>query len=553
VSREYRDGSSVPVVVAGAGPVGVSAAILLAQRGIETLVVDRWDDIYPLPRAVHLDDEIYRVLQDMGVADQFAEITMPTLGLRLIDAQHHTMAEFRRSEPVGEHGYPPANMFDQPDLERVLRDRLSHLPQSSLVCGTELVHVDRDPDAASGQLRVRLRELASGREYTVQTRAVLGCDGANSTVRELVGATMEDLGFEERWIVADVRCETALPIWQGVHQLCDPRRAGTLMQVGPGRYRWEFQLLHGETSDELLASGALKGFVQPWLGDVRFEDLELLKHAEYTFRARLADRWRDGRIFLLGDAAHLTPPFIGQGLCAGLRDAANLSWKLAAVLNGTSEELLDSYETERKPHARALVRKAVTVGWAMTGGQDWAAHVRRVALAVAVRIPGTTDKVLDAKPPRFSHGVAVRPQGRGDKVTGAQVPQPFVDRAGQRIRLDEATGPGHSVLVVGEPDPRLIEAAAQAGATVVRVVAAGAPVIGHSPYTVVVDDEGHLLQWFKRGRTAAVLVRPDHVVQAREARHGRPAPGGELAVYLSSWTREVSWSGHAPAAVEGRR
>jgi hypothetical protein len=138
-------------------------------------------------------------------------------------------------------------------------------------------------------------------------------------------------------------------------------------------------------------------------------------------------------------------------------------------------------------------------------------------------------------------------------VTGAQVPQPFVVRAGQRLRLDEVTGPGHSVLVVGEPDPRLIDAAAQAGATVVRVVAGGAPLSRHPSYTVVVDDEGHLLEWFKRGRTAAVLVRPDHVVQAREARHGRPTPGGELAAYLSSWTRDLSWAGDAHATAEGRR
>ncbi len=538
-------GASVPVVV-GAGPVGVSAAIMLAQRGIDALTVDRWDDVYPLPRAVHLDDETCRVLQDLGVAEPFAEITMPTLGLRLIDAKQRMMAEFRRSDPIGPFGYPPANMFDQPDLERLLRDQLATYRGTTLASGTELVGIDREPATGPGY-QVRLRDLSSGQESVVRTRAVLGCDGANSTVRGLIGATLDDLGFEERWIVADVRSGTPLPIWQGVHQLCYPRRAGTLMQVGPGRYRWEFQLLDGERPDQLVACGALAELVQPWLGDVRFEELELLKHAEYTFKARIADRWRDGRIFLLGDAAHLTPPFIGQGLCAGMRDAANLTWKLAAVLNGTAaEQLLDSYELERKPHARALVKKAVTVGWAMTGGQDKAAHVRRVALAVATRIPGTTDKVLDTAPPRFPDGVAVQRTGRRDRITGGLVPQPFVHVAGKRQRLDEVTGNGHSVLVVGEPDPILVDAAWKAGAIVVRVASTGPTPPGPASYRVAIDEDGHLLDWFRRWRTAAVLVRPDHVVQAREPqRKPGHAPGAELAAYLRTWTRELSWAGAA--------
>ena len=475
---------------------------------------------------------------------------MPTLGLRLIDAKQRTMAEFRRSDPIGPFGYPPANMFDQPDLERLLRDQLATRRGTTLANGTALVGIDRDPGTDPGY-QVRLRDLASGQESVVRTRAVLGCDGANSTVRGIIGATLEDLGFEERWIVADVRSRTPLPIWQGVHQLCYPRRAGTLMQVGPGRYRWEFQLRDGETPNQLLASGALAELVQPWLGDVRFEELELLKHAEYTFKARIADRWRDGRIFLLGDAAHLTPPFIGQGLCAGLRDAANLTWKLAAVLNGTAaEQLLDSYECERKPHAKALVKKAVTVGWAMTGGQDKAAHVRRIALAVATRIPGTTDKVLDAAPPRFPDGVAVRRTGRRDRITGGPAPQPYVHAAGQRQRLDDVTGNGHTVLVVGEPHPILVADARRAGATVVRLVSPGpTPSTEPASYQVAIDEDGHLLEWFRRGRTAAVLVRPDHVVQAREPqRMPGLRPGTELAAYLRTWTRELSWAGadHAP-------
>jgi 3-(3-hydroxy-phenyl)propionate hydroxylase len=406
-----------------------------------------------------------------------------------------------------------------------------------------LVDVVVDPGTADKHLAVRLRDVANGEEQTVHARAVLGCDGANSLVRDLIGASYEDLGFEERWLVVDVRCETPLDTWQGVHQLCDPRRAGTYMQVGPSRYRWEFRLRDEETVDDVVDSGTFEELLRPWLGAVAVDQIEVLRRAEYTFRARIADHWRQGRVFLLGDAAHLTPPFIGQGLCAGLRDAANLTWKLAAVLHGQADEsLFDSYEPERVPHARALVLKARTVGWAMTGGQDGAAHLRRAALAVACRIPGATDKVLDAAPPRFTDGPAVQRVGRRDPITGGQVPQPTVGVAGEPQRLDEVLGRGYAVLVVGHPDARLVSACRDTGITLTRVVAAGTESVEHPWYTVVAD-EGTLLAWFRKARTAAVLVRPDHVVQTREPLsrtvHG---PGALLADRMREWAAEMSWS-----------
>lgn len=529
---------TVPVVIVGAGPVGVTAAVMLAQRGIRSLVVERHADVYPLPRAVHLDDETYRILQGIGVAERFAAITQPTLGLRLVDDRLRAMAEFSRSEPLGPHGYPPANMFDQPDLERLLRDRLAELPLAELHAATELV--DLETDRSAGEVTVRLRDLATGAERTVRAGAVLGCDGANSTVRERIGSTYEDLRFEERWLVVDVRCDRPLSAWQGVHQICDPRRAGTYMQVGPGRYRWEFRLRDDETVDSVVDSGVFEELLRPWLDDLPFDEVEVIRRAEYTFRARIADRWQDGRVFLLGDAAHLTPPFIGQGLCAGLRDAANLTWKLAAVLAGRADpSLLETYESERAPHARALVLKARTVGWAMTGGQDGAAHVRRTAIALACRLPGVTDKVLDANPPRFADGPAVSRVGRRDRVTGGQVPQPLVATGSGHQRLDDVLGPGHAVVVLGAPDPRLASACRDLG--VALVLLGSDPGRDDTGWTVV-GDSGPLADWLRRTRTAAVLVRPDRVVQSREPAGRTPhGAGGELAGRLRSWAAALSW------------
>lgn len=514
MNPRLADGDTVPVLVVGGGPTGVTAATMLARRGIRTLVVDRFPDVYPLPRAVHLDDEVYRILQSIGAADDFARITMPTLGMRLLDAQHRTMAEFRRSHAVGEHGYPPANMFDQPDLERVLRAALARQPLATLACGVEVLRVEQDLPDGPAPVRITLRDTATDTESTVWAHAVLGCDGANSVVRAQIGATLEDLKFEERWLVIDIRSEQQLPVWQGVHQVCDPRRAATFMQVGPSRYRWEFRLGADESTDDLVTPAVLERLVRPWLGDVPFAGLEVMRTAEYVFKARVADRWRDRRVFLLGDAAHLTPPFIGQGLCSGLRDAANLTWKLADVLDGVADEgVLDTYEAERAPHARALVKKAVTVGWVMTGGQDNAARVRRVVLKALCALPGFTDKALDAKPPRFGAGPLVQ-RVRGDKVTGTLVPQPQVTYLARQVPLDTVLGDGSALVVGASPRPGVVAAASAHGIRVVQVLrptdAVPLPVQG----VVAVVDDGTLTRWLGSAHARAVLVRPDRVVQA---------------------------------------
>ena len=201
-----------------------------------------------------------------------------------------------------------------------------------------------------------------------------------------------------------------------MEQVCDPARAATFMQVTGDRYRWEFRLRDGEDEAGLITPAALGQLLRPWTGRSDLDGLQIIRSATYTFRARMASRFQAGRVFLLGDAAHLTPPFIGQGLAAGLRDADNLAWKLAYVLTGRAgEDLLATYDTERRPHARALVKKAVRVGWAMTGGQDRAAAVRRIALAAAVR----SERIRQAMGSNPALTVVVRP----DRVVAAAAPR----------------------------------------------------------------------------------------------------------------------------------
>ena len=331
--NDHYPAAQEPVIVVGAGPAGCTAALLLADFGIPVTLLERYPQPHPLPRAVHLDDEVARILGRIGVSEGFLDRSRPGSGLRLLDAGHRVMAEFRREHQASEHGFPQANMFHQPDLEELMLARVKAHPLIELRRGAEVCGMD----GALGPLTadpVRVHARIAGDLQTFTGRFVLGCDGANSTIRELAGITMDDLGFTERWLVVDIRAGTGLDTWDGVEQICDPARAATFMQVTGDRYRWEFRLLDGEDEAGLITPAALGQLLRPWTGRSDLAGLEIIRTASYTFRARLASRFQAGRVFLLGDAAHLTPPFIGQGLAAGLRDADNLAWKLAYVLTG---------------------------------------------------------------------------------------------------------------------------------------------------------------------------------------------------------------------------
>ncbi|MFE3638720.1 bifunctional 3-(3-hydroxy-phenyl)propionate/3-hydroxycinnamic acid hydroxylase [Streptomyces sp. NPDC059168] len=492
-----------PVVIIGAGPVGVTAALLLARHGVPSLLLERHRDIYPLPRAVVVDDEVRRILQSVGVHEEFAAVARPAPGLRLLDARRRVIAEFPRSLQ-GHHGFPQTSMFDQPELERLLREALARRPECELWGGVEVVSVTPPTDGTT-PVRVTFRRDGSDEDEHLWADAVLGCDGAGSVTREAIGADWEDLHFEESWRVIDVRTSLPVRTWEGAEQICCPTRPATFMRVGEDRYRWEFRLADGESLDGPEGLRQLHELVAPWVdlpsAAHEGDDFEVIRQARYTFRARLADRWRQGRVFLLGDAAHLTPPFIGQGLCAGLRDARNLTWKLARVLQqGADDRLLDTYQQERKPHARHVIRVAVAVGWAMTGGQDRGAAIRRAVVGAACRIPGVTAAVSRDLSPALTANPLIRrrPRLTGRSLAGTFCPQPRVLYHGRRERLDDILGDSFAVLTAVPPTARMTGVATALGASVIHVDD--------------LDDDGALAAWLARGRADAVLLRPDRVV-----------------------------------------
>ncbi|OMC09497.1 3-(3-hydroxyphenyl)propionate hydroxylase [Mycolicibacter heraklionensis] len=482
-------GEHVSVAVVGGGPTGITTATLLGQYGIDTLVLDRWPQVYPQPRAVHLDDEVYRILARLGVADAFAAITRPAKGLRLVDRHHGVLAEFSRDTTPTRNGFPAANMFDQPALEKLLRDNLTRLPNVRMRGDTEVFAVTGRADG----VELRVRDRVTGGESRITADYVLGCDGANSTVRAAIGTTMRSLRFDQRWLVIDIACTADLHQWEGVHQVCDSRRAGTYMRIGPNRYRWEFALAHQESVDDYATLAQLRPLIEPWTRGIADADLQLLRVAEYTFRAQIADRWRSGRVFLLGDAAHLTPPFIGQGMGAGLRDAMNLAWKIAGHHRaGLPASVLDSYETERSRHTRQMISLALNVGRAMTAGGEFGTLVRRLVVPRVHLLPGLREKITDSATPPLRSSAVVRRTFGTRRLAGRLCPNPVLATG---RRLDDELGRGFGVVTTKPLAPDLQ-----------RVVDA------RGAQTVLAAPGEELACWLGQHRVIGAVVRPDGTV-----------------------------------------
>jgi 3-(3-hydroxy-phenyl)propionate hydroxylase len=430
------------VLITGMGPVGVAMANLLGRYGIRTLVIDQATEIFAKPRAIALDNEALRILQMLGVREgEFATLAIPRV-------KYHSplFGCFAHINTAGIiDGHPMLVTFYQPELEQLLRDKLQSHPSIQVRLGTSLSHFEEGPDGVLATLTTQ-----EGETIRVACRYLVGADGANSVVRRQLGLDFEGQTFQQDWLIVDAR-RVPNPI-DHCEFICDPRRP-TPHMVAPGeRQRWEFMLQPGETREQMESPESIRRLLQPWC---RMEDIEIERTAVYRFHAREARSFSKGRCFLVGDAAHITPPFAGQGLVAGLRDVANLSWKLAWVVQGRAKpEILDSYDQERRPHAKKIINLARFLGSLVMPSSPAKAFLVHGAMSAIRWVPPARAYFEDLKikpDNRFDQGMFHR-QGRRRLLAGSSFPQGWVRPAwsGAPSLSDEVIGDAWALICFGD-------------------------------------------------------------------------------------------------------
>ncbi|WP_407117772.1 bifunctional 3-(3-hydroxy-phenyl)propionate/3-hydroxycinnamic acid hydroxylase [Bradyrhizobium sp. LMG 9283] len=489
------------VLVVGFGPTGAVATGLLGHLGHRTLVVDRLTDIYDKPRAIALDHEIFRHFDNMGLADAIAPHVEPFTASEHFGVDGQLIRRVHMIAKPYPLGYTPSMVFSQPPVEAELRRHATSFACVQAELGAELVDLLQRPDRVEAKLKD-----AGGQLRTVTARYVLGCDGASSTVRQIAGIALEDLIFDEPWLVVDVRVDEAalakLP--RNSAQFCSPARPVSFL-IGPRNHRrWEIMLLPGEDPRQMERPENVWKLLAQWLAP---EDGELWRAASYRFHALVAADWRNDRIIIAGDAAHQQPPFIGQGMCQGLRDATNLVWKLDSVLRGVSPDaLLDSYTAERKQHVIELTGKIKAIGQSICE-RDPAAARRRDAQILTEGGGKPLEITRQEIIPPLRTGFLADQDGA---ACGSLFPQPRVLHDGAPCLLDNITGARLRVLIDGRRSeaPSLMALCAAHPELIATTIApAGAGASG-----VLEESEGVLADWFDRHGVVAAIVRPDHYV-----------------------------------------
>ncbi|AFT88405.1 bifunctional 3-(3-hydroxy-phenyl)propionate/3-hydroxycinnamic acid hydroxylase MhpA [Paraburkholderia phenoliruptrix] len=523
VSQHPDDGASenlADVAIVGYGPVGQALALKLAHGGHRVVVIERWPQLYGLPRAVGLDHEAMRVLQSLDIIDEFEANTCLSHVYEWRNGQGELLVAFPGLDETAESGWPRQFGFSQPALERLLDERIGRAYADRVTVHRNLTVVAATQHPDKVVLETRPTGEMDGKPRPIAARYVVGCDGAGSFVRDAMGASLVDLGFVADWLVVDVQPRDPSQWSADVIQVCDPQGPTTMVPGGPGRRRFEFMMLAGEQKDEQNNPQAAWARLERWGWTPTNAILE--RHAVYTFRAAVADRWRRERLMIAGDAAHLTPPFAAQGLCAGLRDVIALAWRLDAVLRGEAEEtLLDSYGPERQAHATALIEFAVMLGKIICVLDPAKAAERDQQLR---HDAGRGEQKWPA--PRLGRSPLVREDDPGAGWLGVQGRVQLGDRT---ARLDDLIGSGF-VLIGHGHDPSATLTAEQRQ-FLARI---GATAIGIGGSCAARDVDGTYARWFQQLGTTAVLVRPDFYVFG----------SGDAPVLVSdlmaAWKRDVS-------------
>ena len=497
----------VPVVVVGAGPIGLAVANLLAQDGIEVVVVERNASTVDHPRAIVLDDEGARTLQAFGAADSFLRHTIEGDGARYFDDSGHCFGIVGAGPRT--YGFAKRHFMYQPELEVALVDNLKRFPDAELRFGWNVTGLNQDGAGVTIAC-----DTPEGNR-TIRCDWLLACDGGRSPIRQWLGIDFVGSTYQQDWIVLDLKADPDHVNYSRF--FCSTARPAVSVPAPRGGRRYEFMLLDGETGAEMLTDESIARLIAPYR---EFTKDDIIRRAIYTFHARIASRMRQGRVLLLGDAAHLTPPFAGQGMNAGLRDAHNVAWKLGLLVKGLADaSVLDSYDEERRKPAWAMIQLAVAMGQVvMPKGADQIA-MRGMLLKMLEAFPGAQDYFLQMrfKPaPRYDGGlfIDIDRQPYEASLVGQMLPQPLVKLAsGRSVRFDEVLGSGFALIAQSESDASALAALThplwqQIKPALVHLgveKAAAGPVVG----VTAADD---YVRPLRTHRDQIILVRPDRYV-----------------------------------------
>ena len=495
------------VIIVGMGPVGALCANLAGLWGLNALVVEKSETVYANPRAMGFDHEVMRVFGNIGLAGSIAEHVMPYRPSEYRTTGSQLIKRIDAAQPPFPLGWAPNYVFSQPPVERALREKIASFKSVTVELGSEVLSVD----SAESQANVRI-QAKDGTERTVTAAHVLACDGGTSPIRTRLGLKMDDLAFDEPWLVVDVILNEGagedLP--KTNVQFCELARPCTFV-VGPGRHRrWEFMINPDEQPSEISKPEMIKKLISRWLPE---QDYQLWRASAYRFHALILEQWKADRVFFLGDAAHMTPPFLAQGMCQGIRDALNLVWKIALVKEGlAAPEFLETYQIERIPHVRQTTLAAKEFGGVICERDSERAANRDARLIEHMKEnPGGT--IRQSLIPGLSQGFIAQVSPAGELF-----PQPMViDHVGKRALLDEFTGQVFRVVVAPGFDAtallRCLRSSQSLKGLPIHVVRLVNPEqSGARAADEYQEVDGLLAQWLEQRGCNVVIVRPDHYV-----------------------------------------
>jgi len=471
--------SNFDVAIIGLGPAGCTLANILGQYGVKTVALDREIEAYHLPRAVMFDDEIMRVFQSLGLSEKMLEIVEVGGGASFVDADGTSLVHWSRPQVVSTNNWCVNYRFHQPDLENVLRNGFRRYSQITEIWGCDVTSLSQNDD----DVTVNYRQSTTRSDKTLRAAYVVGCDGARSFTRDCINTEIEDLGFHEPWLVIDLLVKNPQKIEnrESIHY-CESERSGTFVFLGSKRKRWELRLNPDDKPEEICKPEFIWPLLKRWISPA---EAQLERATVYTFHSTLTKQWRAGRLFIAGDAAHQTPPFMGQGMCAGIRDVANLGWKLSAVLKkGYPDTVLDTYQSERKPHVNEFINLTIQMGQIIN---------RTASAIVAGNATNPKDGPQSVSQLKPSLGPGLRVGS--SPLTGHLFPQPKLQSGNL---LDDEIGNCFALVTSLSFRTKMKENELEAFKTL-RVA-------------ILSDVSDDLQAWFQFHDLGAVLLRPDRYI-----------------------------------------